>query len=143
MKILNHLFIPFIIDNLGGINSSFYCADEEGHGDIIIDCGLSNCFKIWIQKELINILKNVIGWMGKSEINFYKTTQWRPNSINYKINKNDKWNEFKEIIDPKIMKTLFAIDNSGSIYENRFKIGKNFEFLLERRRWNLWLGLIL
>ena len=94
-------FIPFAIDNLGGINSLFYCADEEGHGDIIIDCGFTKCFKNMNSKGTYKYFENIIGWMGKPEINFYKTTQWRPSSINYKINKNDKWNEFEEIINPK------------------------------------------
>ena len=46
MKILYHLFIPFTIDNLGGINSSFYYIEEEGNGDIIIDYGFTKCFNI-------------------------------------------------------------------------------------------------
>ena len=37
-------FIPFSIDNNGGISSLFYCADKECYGDIVIDCGYTKYF---------------------------------------------------------------------------------------------------
>ena len=106
-------FIPFAIDNLGGITSLFYCADKEGHGDIIIDCGFTKCFMNMNSKGTYKYFENIIGWMGKPEIHFGNITEWRPKAIDYEINKNDKWNEFEEFIEPKKMKILFAIDNSG------------------------------
>jgi hypothetical protein len=38
----------------------------------------------------------------------------RPKSFEYKIDKTKKW-KFKQIREPKNMKTLFAIDCSGSV----------------------------
>ena len=38
----------------------------------------------------------------------------RPKSFEYKIDKTKKW-KFKQILEPKNMKTLFAIDCSGSV----------------------------
>ena len=112
-------FIQFVIDNLGGITSLFYCADKEGHSDIIIDCGFSKCFMNMNYKGTYKYFENIIGWMGKPEIHFGNITEWRPKAIDYEINKNDKWNEFEEIIEPKKMKILFAIDNSGSVKGNK------------------------
>ena len=41
----------------------------------------------------------------------------RPKSFEYKIDKTKKW-KFKQILEPKNMKTLFAIDCSGSVEGN-------------------------
>ena len=54
----------------------------------------------------------------------------RPKSFEYKIDKTKKW-KFKRILEPKNMKTLFAIDCSGSVeghelyHEELNKIWKN------------------
>ena len=122
-------FIPFSIDNEGGINSLFYCADEEGHGDIVIDCGYTKFFTQMRKEGTFRYIQNIIGWMGRPEVHDHidkiDPTEWRPSAVIIdKINKNEKWTKFKKIdipkkickrLNPKEMKTLFAIDCSRSI----------------------------
>ena len=72
-----------------------------------------------MEKDTYKYFENIIGWMGKPELHFENTNEWRPLGINYKININDKWNEFEELFEPKIMKKLFVIDNSYSVNGNK------------------------
>ena len=54
--------------------------------------------------------------MGKLEIMIYRNiapTEF-PKAITFNINKNDKWDKFENLIKPKKMRTLFAIDSSCS-----------------------------
>ena len=53
-------FIPFAIDNSNGIISLFYCADKNGHGDIVIDCGFTKCFKNMKTKGTYIYFENII-----------------------------------------------------------------------------------
>ena len=65
-------FILFAIDNLGGITLLFYCADEFGHGDIIIDCGFTKCFTNMNTSGTYKYFENIIGWMRKPEVHIEK-----------------------------------------------------------------------
>ena len=117
-------FIPFAIDNSNGITSLFYCA-EDNYGDIVIDCGFTKCFINMKEKGTFNYFQNIIGWMGKPEIHSIssggiETNVWRPKSVDYILDKNKKFIFEKELLLPHKMKTLFAIDNSGSVSNNVF-----------------------
>ena len=117
-------FIPFAVDNSNGITSLFYCA-EDNYGDIVIDCGFTKCFINMKEKGTYNYFQNIIGWMGKPEIHSIssggiETNVWRPKSVEYIIDKNKKFIFEKELLLPHKMKTLFAIDNSGSVSYNSF-----------------------
>ena len=126
-------FIPFSIDNEGGINSLFYCADEEGRGDIVIDCGYTKFFTQMRKEGTYRYIQNIIGWMGRPEVHDHidqmDPTEWRPSAVIIdKINKNEKWTKFKKMkipkniyvkVNPKEMRTLFAIDCSNSIHSEK------------------------
>ena len=126
-------FIPFSIDNEGGISSLFYCADEKGHGDIVIDCGYTKLFTKMKSEGTFRYIQNIIGWMGRPEVHEHidqmDPIEWRPSAVIIdKINRNEKWDKFKIIKKDNIktvvkkynnMKTLFAIDCSESIKENQ------------------------
>ena len=90
-------FIPFAIDNLGGITSLFYCADEFGHGDIIIDCGFTKCFTNMNTSGTYKYFKNIIGWMGKPEFHIEKYDHL----LLLILNKNDKCIKFEKYLEPK------------------------------------------
>ena len=77
------------------------------------------------EKGTYNYFQNIIGWMGKPEIHSIssggiETNVWRPKSVEYIIDKNKKFIFEKELLLPDKMKTLFAIDNSGSVSDNSF-----------------------
>ena len=109
-------FIPFAIDNDDGIISLIYCG-EDNYGDIIIDCGFTKCFINIESQGTYTYFQNIIGWMANAEKYAKYGTHIqidRPKSFEYKIDKTKKW-KFKQILEPKYMKTLFAIDCSGSV----------------------------
>ena len=69
--------------------------------------------------------ENIIAWTARPECHLLEKCpikDYRPNKVNFKIDYNKKWQEFKEMPkkevnenDLKTMKTLFCIDNSGSV----------------------------
>ena len=76
--------------------------------------------------------QNIASWSARTEIHLIydnkDAREWRPECINYTIDVNKKWTNFKEKIsgvqkvDFSKLKNLFAFDNSGSIS------GKNLYF---------------
>ena len=119
-------FIKFAIDNEGNV-SILFLPSEKSEGDIIIDCGFTKLFKNMNQEDsAYRFFQNVAAWSARTQyhtiydnIDYIK---WRPNAIDFQIDENDKWTEFKEKefidnneINLSIMPTFFAFDNSGSI----------------------------
>ena len=65
-------------------------------------------------------IQNIVSWFGAPEKNIQKDgykdgSEYRPKAVQININWNDKWNGFKIRPGPQNMKTLFAVDCSGSI----------------------------
>ena len=120
-------FHPFSRDSENGINSLFYLSDEKGRGDIFIDCGFTKLFKNMEKDDsAFRYFQNIASWSARPEIHIcydaMAPKDWRPKCINYNIDINKKWTDFKqkpeEFINLSKLKTLFAFDNSGSISEN-------------------------
>ena len=119
-------FHPFSRDSDNGISSLFYLSDEKKRGDIFIDCGFTKLF-LNMEKDdtAFRYFQNIASWSARTEIHLIydklDARDWRPQCIDYKINPNKKWTNFKEKvvkIDLMKLKTLFAFDNSGSISGN-------------------------
>ena len=115
------LFIPFSKDSDGGFNSAFYSSIDE-KGDIIIDCSYTKFFLEMGTHGTPRYIQNIISWLGSPEKHYLKDgckdgSEYRPKKVDINIDWNDKWQEFKArpIVDPKTLKTLFAVDYSGSI----------------------------
>ena len=120
-------FHPFSRDSDMGISSLFYLADEKRRGDIFIDCGFTKLF-INMEKDdtAFRYFQNIASWSARAEMHlFYDNKdikEWRPEGINYSIDINKKWKNFKEKgfskERRKKLKTLFAFDCSGSVNGN-------------------------
>ena len=115
-------FKPFSINSGGGISTLVYQTDDKGRGDIIIDCGYTKCFLNMYNCGTFRFIQNIAGWTARPEIIFLtenkKPFQWRPKGIDYKVNYNASFNGFLKLENYKNLedkKTLFAIDNSGSV----------------------------
>ena len=121
-------FIPFAINSEGGISTLIYEADEEGRGDIIIDCGYTKCFLNMLNTCTFRYIQNIAGWTARPEIIFKfekkNPWEWRPKGINYKVNYNVVFDRYLNLdnknLDLGNMKTLFAIDTSGSTNGSEF-----------------------
>lgn len=120
-------FHPFSRDSENGINSLFYLSDEKGRGDIFIDCGFTKLFKNMEKDDsTFRYFQNIASWSARPEIHLshdgIDAKYWRPECVDYNIDINKKWTDFKqkpeEFINLSKLKTLFAFDNSGSISEN-------------------------
>jgi hypothetical protein len=116
-------FVPFSKDSDGGFNSIFYSSNDD-KGDIVVDCSYTKFFLEMGTKGTPRYIQNIVSWLGAPEKHQMKDkckdgTDFRPKAIDVQINWNDKWNGFKErpkkLSDPEKMKTLFAVDCSGSI----------------------------
>ena len=112
-------FIPFSKDSDGGFNSAFYSSKDE-EGDIVIDCSYTKFFLEMETKGTPRYIQNIVSWLGAPEKHLLKHnckdgSYFRPKAINIHINWNDKWDGFKKINKPEKMKTLFAVDCSGSV----------------------------
>jgi hypothetical protein len=116
-------FIPFSKDSDGGFNSAFYSSDDE-KGDIIIDCSYTKFFLEMGTEGTPRYIQNIISWLAAPEKHKLKDgckdgSEYRPKKVDINIDWNDKWQGFKSrpitIVDPKKMKTLFAVDCSSSI----------------------------
>ena len=116
-------FVPFSKDSDGGFNSVFYSSNDE-KGDIVVDCSYTKFFLEMGTKGTPRYIQNIVSWLGAPEKHQAKDnckdgSDYRPKSIDLQINWNDKWKGFKkrpvnESL-PENMKTLFAVDCSGSI----------------------------
>ena len=126
-KVMNSPFYPFARDSDGGVAGFFYPADEYGRGDIIFNCSYTSLY--FTKKDndgTYRYYENIIAWTARPEIHL-KYDQclikdYRPKKVNFNIDYNNKWNEFKELPkkeiteqDLKTMKTIFCVDASGSV----------------------------
>ena len=135
-------FKPFSINSEGGISTLIYEADNEGRGDIIIDCGYTKCFLNLYKTGTFRFIQNIAGWTARPEINYMieniNPWEWRPKGIDYKVNYNSKFNGYLiiENIQFEEMKTLFAIDGSIStdnlFYKNELKYLINKYYIQDR-----------
>ena len=135
-------FKPFSINSEGGISALIYEADNEGRGDIIIDCGYTKCFLNLYKTGTFRFIQNIAGWTARPEINYMieniNPWEWRPKGIDYKVNYNSKYNGYLNIENFQVeeMKTLFAIDGSCStedlFYENELKYLMNKYYRQDR-----------
>ena len=112
-------FIPFSKDSDGGFNSAFYVSDNE-RGDICIDCSYTKFFLEMGTQGTPRYIQNIVSWFGAPEKHIQKDgckdgSEYRPKAVQININWNDKWNGFKIRPGPQNMKTLFAVDCSGSV----------------------------
>ena len=124
---MNSPFYPFARDSEGGVAGFFYPADVHGRGDIVFNCSYTSLY--FTKKDndgTYRYYENIIAWTARPEIHL-KFDQclikdYRPKKVNYTIDYNNKWTEFKELPkkeiteeDLKKMKTIFCIDASGSV----------------------------
>ena len=116
-------FVPFSKDSDGGFNSVFYSSNDD-KGDIVVDCSYTKFFLEMGTKGTPRYIQNIVSWLGAPEKHQQKDkchdgTDFRPKAIDIQINWEDKWDGFKErpknLTLPENMKTLFAVDCSGSI----------------------------
>jgi len=117
-------FVPFSKDSDGGFSSVFYSPNDK-KGDIVVDCSYTKFFFEMGSKGAHRYIQNIVSWLGFPEKHYDKEcckdgTEYRPKFIGLKIDWNNRWSGFKQkpknMNDPQNMKTLFAIDCSGSIY---------------------------
>ena len=124
-------FVPFSKDSDGGFNSVFYSSNDD-KGDIVVDCSYTKFFLEMGTKGTPRYIQNIVSWLGAPEKHQQRDkckdgSDYRPKAIDIQINWNDRWNGFKErpknLSLPENMKTLFAVDCSGSISgcENYFR----------------------
>ena len=115
-------FKPYSINTEGGISTLIYEADQEGRGDIIIDCGYTKCFLNMENTGTFRFIQNIAAWTARPEVNFIinkiSPWEWRPKGIKYKVNLNSHYDGYLKFDDISTnfenMKILFAIDKSGS-----------------------------
>ena len=123
-------FHPFSRDSQNGISSLFYLSDEKKRGDIFIDCGFTKLF-INMEKDdtAFRYFQNIASWTAREEIHInydgMRAKDWRPDGIDYTIDINKKWTNFAvkkggiQKIDLLKLSNIFALDNSGSISQNK------------------------
>ena len=126
-SVMNSPFYPFARDSEGGVAGFFYPADIDGRGDIVFNCSYTSLY--FTKKDndgTYRYYENIIGWTSRPEVHLKydncSIKDYRPKKVNFKINYNNKWNEYKQIPRKEItesdllnMKTLFCIDTSGSV----------------------------
>ena len=122
-------FIPLSKDSDGGFNSLFYCSNGN-EGDIIIDCSYTKFFLEMDKTGTPRYLMNICSWLAAFEKHTVKKDcndpiQFKPKSIDIKIDWDAKFNRFFENPNKiQNMKTLFVVDNSGSIYDKDIYFNK-------------------
>ena len=126
-KVMNSPFYPFARDSEGGVAGFFYPADQKGRGDIVFNCSYTSLY--FTKKEndgTYRYYENIIAWTARPEIHLKYDSclmkDYRPKKVNFTIDYNKKWTEFKELPKKEItekdllkMKSLFCIDASGSV----------------------------
>ena len=122
-------FVPFSKDSEGGFNSLFYSSNDD-KGDIVIDCSYTKFFLEMGKQGTPRYIQNIVSWLGAPEKHQQRDmckdgSEFRPKAVNIHINWNSKWKKFKKrpkiFKNPEEMKTLFAIDCSGSISNQGIK----------------------
>ena len=122
-------FIPLSKDSDGGFNSLFYCSNGN-EGDIIIDCSYTKFFLEMDKTGTPRYLMNICSWLAAIEKHIIKKDckdgiNFLPKHIDIKIDWNAKFNRFMERKDKfQNMKTLFAVDDSGSVYNQEVYFNK-------------------
>ena len=123
-------FIPLSKDSDGGYNSIFYCSNGD-EGDIIIDCSYTKFFLEMDKTGTPRYFLNICAWLGAIEKHTIKKDcedpiNFKPKFIDIKIDWNSKFDRFmKRKIKPiDKMKTLFVVDDSGSVCENELYFNK-------------------
>jgi hypothetical protein len=125
-------FVPFSKDSDGGYNSVFYLSNGD-EGDIVVDCSYTKFFLEMGTKGTPRYIQNIVSWLGAPEKHQTRDdcrdgSDFRPRKIDIQIDWNDKWSGFKErpkdLSKPENMKTLFAVDCSGSISGNKTYFNK-------------------
>ena len=125
-KVINSPFYPFARDSENGVAGFFYPADKDGRGDIIFNCSYTSLYFTKMENDgTYRYYENLIAWTARPEVHLLEgclVKEYRPNKIDYTIDYNNKWNEFKELPKKEItendllkMKTIFCIDASGSV----------------------------
>jgi hypothetical protein len=116
-------FVPFSKVSDKGFNSLFYSSYDD-IGYIVIDCSFTKFFLEMGTKGTPRYIQNIVSWLGAPEKHQERDlckdgSDFRPKAIDIQIDWNNKWNRFKErpknLNSPENMKTLFAVDCSGSI----------------------------
>ena len=123
-------FIPLSKDSDGGFNSLFYCSNGD-EGDIIIDCSYTKFFLEMDKTGTPRYLMNICSWLAAIEKHTIKKDcfdpiNFNPKYIDIKIDWKAKFNRFMERKDKPIkqMKTLFVVDNSGSVFNQQTYFNK-------------------
>ena len=123
-------FIPLSKDSDGGFNSLFYCSNGD-EGDIIIDCSYTKFFLEMDKTGTPRYLMNICSWLAAIEKHTIKKDcfdpiNFRPKYIDIKIDWKAKFNRFMErkIKPIQNMKTLFVVDDSGSVFNQELYFNK-------------------
>ena len=123
-------FIPLSKDSDGGFNSLFYCSNGD-EGDIIIDCSYTKFFLEMDTTGTPRYLMNICSWLAAIEKHTIKKdcndpVNFKPKFIDIKIDWDAKFDRFLEKKNKPIekMKTLFVVDDSGSVFEQEVYFNK-------------------
>mgnify|MGYP002622861730 CR=1 FL=1 len=129
-------FIPLSKDSDGGFNSLFYCSNGD-EGDIIIDCSYTKFFLEMDKTGTPRYLMNICSWLAAIEKHTIKKDcfdpiNFNPKYIDIKIDWKAKFNRFMErkIKPIEKMKTLFVVDNSGSVFKQETYFNKVLHLFL-------------
>jgi len=129
-------FIPLSKDSDGGFNSLFYCSNGD-EGDIIIDCSYTKFFLEMDKTGTPRYLMNICSWLAAIEKHTIKKDcfdpiNFKPKYIDIKIDWKAKFNRFMErkIKPIEQMKTLFVVDNSGSVFNQETYFNKVLHLFL-------------
>ncbi len=123
-------FIPLSKDSDGGFNSLFYCSNGD-EGDIIIDCSYTKFFLEMDTTGTPRYLMNICSWLAAIEKHTIKKdcnnpVNFKPKFIDIKVDWDAKFDRFLERKNKQIeqMKTLFVIDDSGSVFNQEVYFNK-------------------
>ncbi len=123
-------FIPLSKDSDGGFNALFYCSNDK-EGDIVIDCSYTKFFLEMDQTGTPRYLLNICSWLSAVEKHivlkdYVNPIDYKPKFLDIKINWDDKFNGFLERKKKPVsqMKTLFVVDDSGSVFDQNVYFNK-------------------
>ena len=128
-------FIPLSKDSDGGFNSLFYCSNGD-EGDIIIDCSYTKFFLEMDTTGTPRYLMNICSWLAAIEKHTIKKdcndpVNFKPKFIDVRVDWDAKFDRFLERKNKSIeqMKTLFAVDDSGSVFNQEIYFNKIMQLL--------------
>jgi hypothetical protein len=106
-----------------------HCSNPRtGTGDIVIDCGYTKCFTEMTADGTFRYIQNIAGWTGRPEVHRaldrgVEPCDWRPKAVIFTMQKGVKWGNFEKLpsqgYDVKNLRTLWAIDCSGSVHRDQ------------------------